>query len=115
MQRVGVRTSTATIVAALFLMAASSVGVARYLAPALGDDLAPVGDAASVIQVLQGQRTILWTSLQGPVGSIVVRGWPEVGEDVELGGALVIQRPDDPYAGVIETGDKPMSVTFEPG
>ena len=115
MQRVGTRTSTATIVAALFLMAASTIGATRYMAPAPGGDLEPVGDAASVIQVLQGQSSVLWTSLQGPVSSIVVRGWPEVGEDAELGGALVIQRPDDPYAGTIYTGGKPMSITFQPG
>ena len=47
------------------------------------------------------------------MSSLVVKGWPvEIG-DTELGGGLVIGRPEDGSVGVIDFGEKPMSVRFE--
>jgi hypothetical protein len=39
-------------------------------------------------------------------------GWPSSDGVNELGGALVIERPGDPLAGVINIGEKPASVEF---
>ena len=80
-----------------------------------GADLSPVGNAAEMVQILQGNRTVLWTSLSGAVTSYRVEGWASTVDGNELGGAVVIERPADGTAGVIELGEKPKSVSFEQG
>jgi len=100
--------------AALFLAAASFGGAALFRADRPGADLAPVGGAAEVIHILQGNQTVLWTSLSnGVVTSYRVQGWASTVDGNELGGAVVIERPLDGTAGVIDFGEKPKSVTFE--
>jgi hypothetical protein len=100
--------------AALVLAAAASFGVtAFYQADRPGDDLAPVGRAEDIVQILQGNRTVLWTSLTGSVTSYRIEGWARTISGNELGGALVIERPSDGAAGVIEFGEKPKSLDFE--
>jgi hypothetical protein len=101
--------------AALLLVAASFAGTALFQADRPGADLAPVGAAAEMVQILQGNRTVLWTSLSGPVTWYRVEGWASTVDGNELGGALVIERPADGTAGVIEFGEKPKSVSFELG
>lgn len=106
---------SALIAAALLTLAAGFATTARYVADSPGADLRPVDGAERVVQILQGQQHILWTSLTGSVTSITVRGWPVTSGDVELGGALSITQPDRGDAGVIDAGEKPMSVEFEVG
>jgi hypothetical protein len=100
--------------AALFLAAASFGGSALFQADRPGADLAPVGNATEIIQILQGNQTVLWTSLSsGVVTSYRVQGWASTIDGNELGGAVIIERPQDGTAGVIDFGEKPMTVTFE--
>jgi hypothetical protein len=101
--------------AALLLAAASFAGTAMFQADRPGADLSPVGNAAEMVQILQGNRTVLWTSLSGAVTSYRVEGWASTVDGNELGGAVVIERPADGTAGVIELGEKPKSVSFELG
>lgn len=101
--------------AALSLAAASFAGTAMFQADRPDADLSPVGNAAEMVQILQGNRTVLWTSLSGAVTSYRVEGWASTVDGNELGGAVVIERPADGTAGVIELGEKPKSVSFELG
>ncbi|MGH8946315.1 MAG: hypothetical protein ACRDVL_09200 [Acidimicrobiia bacterium] len=101
--------------AAVLLTAATFSASALFQAPLPGADLEPVDGAAQVVQLLQGQRSMLWTSLGGNVSSITVTGWPTQEQDNELGGALMIQRPADGSAGVVKFGEKPMALRFDMG
>lgn len=102
-------------VAALLLAAASLGATAVFQAYGPGADLTPLHGADEMVQILQGNRAVLWTSLSGAVSSYRVEGWAETIDGNELGGALVIERPADGTAGVIEFGEKPKSVVFEVG
>lgn len=95
------------------LLAAATASTATFLAEHPGADLSPLSGAGEVINILQGNETILWTSLAGSVGSHRVAGWPVESGGNELGGALVIERPEDGFAGVIDFGEKPMTLTFD--
>jgi hypothetical protein len=112
MQRVAIRAGSLWL-AALLLTAASYAGVARFEAPHPGADLQPVEGAERVIQLLQGQQSLLWSTLEGTVTLYTVLGWPSAHDDAELGGALMIHRPSDGKAGVIDFGEKPQTVLFE--
>jgi hypothetical protein len=103
----------APVAVALLLMAASVGGTVLFRSEAPGADLEPIDGAGSVVQVLQGNRTVLWTALSGSVSMYRVEGWPVTIEDNDLGGAVVIERPVDGTAGVIDFGDKPKTVEFE--
>jgi hypothetical protein len=113
MQRV---TSIRTIALGLTLLLTVAAGFATsatFQAASPGADLEPVGDAAGVIDLIQGQQHLLWSSLTGTVTSHTTVGWPSSDGDVELGGGLTIERTADGSAGVIEVADKPMTVSFE--
>lgn len=112
MQRVAIEAVGLWLVAIL-LTAASFAGGALFEAPRPGADLEPVNGAEQMIQLLQGQRSLLWTSLGGTVNTYTVIGWPSRQDENELGGALMIQRPADGTAGVIAFGEKPMTLHFE--
>lgn len=99
--------------AAILLTAASYSGVALFRAPHPGADLQPVDGAEAIVQLLQGQQSILWTTLEGTVGLYTVIGWPSTHDDAELGGALMMRQPSDGEAGVIVFGEKPMTLQFE--
>jgi hypothetical protein len=102
------------LVGATFLLAAASLATtALFQADRPGSDLTPVHGAEELIQILQGNRTVLWTALSGSVASYRVEGWPVTIEGNNLGGALVIERPADGSAGIIGFGEKPMSISFE--
>jgi hypothetical protein len=103
----------APIAVALALMAASFGATALFRSGAPGADLKPVGGSDSVVQILQGNRTVLWTALSGSVGMYRVEGWPTTVDGNDLGGAVMIERPADGSAGVIAFGEKPRSVSFE--
>lgn len=99
-------------VAMALLMAAAVSGTAVFHAPTPGDDLAPVGSAAEMVGLLQGERSILWTAAVGSVSSYTVWGWPSEQGDAELGGGMVVRRPEDGMAGVISFTEKPMTLEF---
>jgi hypothetical protein len=86
---------------------------ALFHAPSRGADLAPVGGAETLVRVIQGNQNVLWTSLSGNVTSYVVQGWPSSSGDTELGGAMMMERPTSGGAGVIDFGEKPMTLRFE--
>lgn len=103
------------MLAALLLSAASYSAVAVFEAPRPGADLQPVEGAEHVIQILQGRQSILWTTLEGTVNLYSVFGWPSTHDDAELAGAVMIRRPTDGKAGVIDFGEKPQTVIFDLG
>jgi hypothetical protein len=94
-------------------MAASVGSPALFRSDAPGGDLEPVEGAQAIVQVLQGNRTVLWTALTGAVSMYRVEGWPRSIDGNDLGGALMMERPADGMAGVIMFGEKPKSVSFE--
>jgi hypothetical protein len=112
MQRVAIRGGSLWL-AAILLTAASYSGVALFRAPHPGADLQPVDGAEAIVQLLQGQQSILWTTLEGTVGLYTVIGWPSTHDEAELGGALMMRQPSDGEAGVIAFGEKPMTLQFE--
>jgi hypothetical protein len=99
--------------AALVMAAASFAATAVFVADRPGSNLAPVGGADLMIEILQGNQTILWSSVSGSVASYRVEGWPVTIDGNDLGGALVIERPVDTEAGVIDFVEKPKSLSFE--
>lgn len=101
------------LVAGFVLMAASLSATARFAADFPGGDLAPIGNAGSLVSLIQGGNSILWVSTTGPVSQITVLGWPVDDGEVELGGGLTITRPDGGEAGVINFEEKPATVDFE--
>lgn len=98
--------------AAILTIAATFSATATFQSSEPGLGLEPVGGAESLISLIQGQEHILWSALTGTVTSYQIVGWPSRSGDVELGGALMIERPDDGSTGVIEFGEKPMSLEF---
>jgi len=100
------------VLAMMATVAATFSASALFEAPAPGLDLEPAAGAEQVIDLVQGESAILWTALTGDVTSYLVLGWPETRGEVELGGALVMERPEDGGVGVIDFGDKPMSIEF---
>lgn len=96
---------------AIVLATAGLTASARFAAPAPGTDLRPSDTAAMLVEIVQGQEAILWSSLSGPVTGFTVIGWPTRAGGTELGGALLIERLDR-MAGVIDIGEKPRSVEF---
>lgn len=99
--------------AAIVTLAATFGATATFTASSPGEPLRPVGDAGSFVRIIQGQEHLLWTSLGGAVTSYTVVGWPTQHGEVELGGAMTIERSSDGSAGVIEVGEAPKSVQFE--
>ena len=108
------RVRTLTLAAAALLLTAASLGAtAVFQADRPGADLKPITGADEVVRVLQGNRTLLWTSMSGAVSSYRVQGWASTVDGNDLGGAVIIERPANGTAGVIEFGEKPKSVRFE--
>ena len=101
--------------AAVVMIAAAISSSAVFESTSPGRNLDPVGGADEAINLLQSNGALLWTSLSGPVTQVRVEGWPVSDGDVELGGALVIERPEDPYAGAMNLGEPPMTASFEVG
>ena len=108
------RVRNLSVVVAVLLLTAASLGTtALFTADRPGAELRPVDGAEEVLEILQGNRTILWTTLSGSVGLYRVEGWPVSANGNDLGGALVIERPVDGSAGVIDFGEKPKSILFD--
>lgn len=99
--------------AVALLIAATTTTVATFSASSPGADLNPMRGAEIVIDLIQGQETVLWSSLTGTVTSVHTVGWPSGDDTHELGGAVMLERPENGLIGVVDLGEKPMSMTFE--
>ncbi len=98
--------------AAVLTLTAAGGAAAVFSAGGPGEPLFPEGSAATLIDLTQVRDSILWSSLAGNVALVKTTGWPSVDGSSELGGALVIEAPENPLAGTINIGEKPMSVEF---
>jgi len=101
------------LLVAAALTAATLATTAGFKAAGPDAFLSPVGNADQIVEILQGNRNILWSALEGSVISYRVEGWPVSIDGNDLGGALVIERPADRGAGIIEFGERPASLSFE--
>ena len=101
--------------AAVLTVTAAGGSAAVFSAEGPGDDISPQNGAHFLIDLVQSQESILWSSLAGNVSLVETVGWPSSDGVHELGGALTIERPAEPLAGTINIGEKPMSVEFEIG
>ena len=99
--------------AAAALVAAATSSVAHFQASSPGSNLEPVGGSGALVEIVQGQETVLWTALSGTVGNITTWGWPSSDGTHDLGGAMVIERGENRTAGVVDFGEKPMAMRFE--
>ncbi len=99
--------------AAILTMAMAGGSVAVFEAPAPGADLVPIDGAELLVSITQVNDSILWSSLSGNVNLVTTIGWPASDGEHDLGGALVMERPESALAGAISAGDNPMSVTFD--
>jgi hypothetical protein len=99
--------------AAAILIAAAGTSLASFQAASTGSDLKPLSGAEAVIDLIQGHETILWSSLTGTVTNISTVGWPSSDGTYELGGDLMLERPENGTVGIVDFGEKPMSMTFQ--
>ncbi|MGB7861339.1 MAG: hypothetical protein WBM90_12640 [Acidimicrobiia bacterium] len=95
------------------LVAVSLANLATFEAAAPGEKLEPIGGAGDVINLIQGQQAILWTSLSGTVNTYRAVGWESSDGTHDLGGALVIEDTNGALAGVVNIGEKPKALTFD--
>lgn len=98
--------------AGILVTAAALAATARYEASAPGSDLKPVGGAGELVSLVQDHQLILWKAIESTVASHEVIGWPASDGVHELGGAMVVTRPDNGAAGSINTSEPPRSVEF---
>ena len=98
--------------AAVLTVAAALGTTATFQASAPGADLKPVGGAEELIDLIQGQETVLWSTLAGTVIRYTAVGWPVSDGVHDLGGTLVISEVNA-NIGVIDLGEKTMTVTFD--
>lgn len=99
--------------AGLLTVAAVFPTTALFQASSPGSNLEAVSGADMIIDLVQGQKTLLWSSLSGTVTGYTVFGWPSSVDGHDLGGALMIANPENGSAGVIDFGEKPMSASFD--
>ncbi|HLF61804.1 MAG TPA: hypothetical protein VI980_11575 [Acidimicrobiia bacterium] len=104
---------TISLALAVAIAAFAMSAAVLFQAPRPGADLAPLGGSENLVQILQGNQSVLWFSLSGRVTGYVVQGWPSTSGGDELGGALMMERPANGEAGVIGFGEKPMTLRFE--
>lgn len=98
--------------AAIMTLTAAGGAVAVFTAGGPGESLSPRGAAERLIDLTQVQGSIVWSSLGGNVSLIETTGWASTDGTHDLGGALVIESPDDPVAGAIDIGEQPRKVKF---
>jgi hypothetical protein len=98
--------------AALMTLIAAGGAVAVFTAGGPGESMSPVGGADQLIRLTQSASSVLWTSMAGNVSMVETLGWPSSDGTHELGGALVIEAPENPTAGTVNIGEKPMSLSF---
>jgi len=98
--------------AAMMTLLVAGGAVAVFAAGGPGDDLSPLNGAERLVSLTQSQASILWTATSGGVTAIRAVAWASSDGTHDLGGALVLERPDDPRAGTINIGEKPATVEF---
>lgn len=98
--------------AAIMTLTAAGGAVAVFSAGGPGENLSPRGAAERLIELSQVGNSIVWGSMAGNVSLIETTGWSSTDGTNELGGAMVIERPDDPVAGSLDIGEKPHKVKF---
>ena len=101
--------------AALLTLTAAGGAVAVYTAGGPGETLTPAGEADLLVSLVQSNEAILWTSLAGNVNIVETVGWPSSDGVHDLGGALVIEAPENPTAGTVNIGEMPKSIQFSFG
>lgn len=97
------------------LTLAAGGAAAVYAAGGPGENLSARDGAAALVDLTQVGNAILWTSLAGNVSLVETTGWATSDGIHDLGGALTIEKPEDPLSGTINTGEKPASVGFTLG
>jgi hypothetical protein len=113
MRRVITHRLTGLGMAAALTLTAAGGAVAVYAAGGPGESMSPIGGADQLVRLTQSNSAVLWTSVAGNITTIKTLGWPSSDGTHDLGGALVIEAPENPTAGAINIGEKPQSVTFE--
>lgn len=98
--------------AALMTLTAAGGAVAVFKAGGPGESMSPIGGADQLIRLTQSGNSVLWASMAGNVSIVETLGWPSSDGTHELGGALVIETPDNPTAGTVNIGEKPESLSF---
>ena len=97
--------------AVLAVLATASAGTAVWSAPAPGEDLRPVGDAAETVLVTQNADRILWVATEDKVAHVMTLGWEVIEGDTELAGSLMIETVYR-TTGSLSIGEPPKSVSF---
>ena len=98
--------------AALMTLTAAGGSAAMFAAGGPGEHLTPLNGAELLVSITQTQESILWSSLAGNVSTVEVVGWPSTDGIHDLGGALMLDRPDNPLAGAIRVGEPPATAQF---
>lgn len=98
--------------AALMTLSAAGGAVAVFTAGGPGERMSPVGEADLLVRLSQSNGSVMWSSLAGNVALIETIGWASSDGVHDLGGALMIERPEDPLAGTIDFGESPQSMSF---
>ena len=101
--------------AALLTLTAAGGAVAVFAAGGPGESMSPIGGADQLVRLTQSNNAVLWTSLAGNVSIVETLGWPSSDGTHDLGGALVIEAPQNPTAGAVNIGEQPMSMQFHLG
>lgn len=113
MQRVITNRLAGLGLAAMMTLVAAGGAAAIFVAGGPGEDVQPMDGAEGLVSLVQTHDSILWTSLVGNVSTVKTLGWPISDGVHDLGGALVIEKPQNPTAGTVNIGEKPMSVEFD--
>ncbi len=100
-------------VAAIMTLTAAGGAVAVFTAGGPGESMSPIGGADLLVRLTQSNDSILWVSLAGNVSEVETLGWPVSDGTHDLGGGLVIERPENPVAGTTGRGETPMSMSFK--
>lgn len=115
MQRVITHRLAGLGMAAILTLTAAGGAVAVYAAGGPGEGMTPIGGADLLVRLTQSNSSVLWTSMAGNVSTIETLGWPSSDGTHDLGGALVIETPQNPTAGALDIGEAPMSMEFRFG
>jgi len=102
-------------VAAMMTLTAAGGAVAVFTAEGPDESMSPIGGADLLVRLTQSNDAVLWLSLAGNVSTVKTLGWPVSDGTNDLGGGLVIERPENPTVGTVNLGEPPMSMTFQLG
>lgn len=94
------------------ILTASGGAVAVFAAGGPGENVIAKNGADLLVGIAQTQESVSWTSFAGNVSIVETLGWSSSDGVHELGGALVIETPPNPTAGMVDIGEKPKSMVF---